>query len=338
MMGKHISSGKSLKSSNAARSASPDPKGKQALLARKSAAQHRSAIARKSAFLNNGKAQGLTNSNPGSLSADLYAVASDGTTIFAAVGRDNNNSEPLIATSPDGNTWNCIDVPDASASLEGVGFVNGSIIVVGYEGGDSSSGLIIVGVPSGNGGYNWGNEILTKFDDEYYCVGANASGVIIGGETYNSDTGWSGQVLFDTLADLQASNDPGGNLISVNPGSTVTNFGEVLGITFANGKLVLVGNGSNNDPASLILTSTDNSADGSGLSASWTSQEIASNNSLTGVTYGGAGFVAVSESGLVLTSPNCISWSVQSWPSGNFTSVAWGPMNGGIYGISNDWY
>ena len=167
-------------------------------------------------------------------------------------------------------------------------------------------------------------------------MGRIGSGVIIGGETYNGDT-WSGQVLFDTLADLQSPNNPGGNLISVNPGSAITNFGEVLGITFANGKLVLVGEGSNNDSASLILTSTDSSADGSGLSASWTSQEIASNYTLVGVTYGSAGFVAVSNYDWVFTSPNCVSWSVQSWPSGDFTGVAWGPMNGGMYGISNDY-
>ena len=141
MMGKHILSGKSLKASNVARSASPDPKGKQALFARKSAAQHRSAIARKSAFIGNGKARGLTNSNPNALNADFYAVASDGTSNFAAVGWDNNAGEPLIATSPDGNTWTCIDVTDSSAGLNGVGFVNGSIIAVGSEsGGDCNSG------------------------------------------------------------------------------------------------------------------------------------------------------------------------------------------------------
>ena len=98
------------------------------------------------------------------------------------------------------------------------------------------------------------------------------------------------------------------------------------GITFGNGKFVVVGYAFNGAAyTAVILTSTDGST--------WTAANVNAQAGLRGVTWGGGKFVAVGNYGAILTSPDGSNWAVQN--SGitdkHFNHVGYG---GGFYVIA----
>jgi hypothetical protein len=349
-----------VKAPSLARSAASTVRGTRALPADKLAAIHKAVLARKAAF-RGPRSKGIGGELYGN-NVDLYGVASDGTN-FAAVGYDNNLLQPVIVTSTDGTNWTANQVLGNSSWLYGVTFANGNVVAVGsvYDSG-SYYGCIMYGPFTTDPG-DW-DIIETNENDEYYCATANANGIFAGGE--NGDG--NGEIVFDTFDDLGPEGDWIFQDITPPTPGNVTACGPVNGLTCANGGMVVaVGQSSSyqsiglssalrqstafgrssGNSYSMILTSTYTETDQSGLQSSWSSHDIPSKVTLYGVVYGGGGFVAVGEAGKLFTSANSISWSLQDWagaadPNSTyselyFNGVAWGALNGGLYGIAQSY-
>jgi hypothetical protein len=217
-----------------------------------------------------------------------------GNSIYVAVGvgrtPDGQGSFGVIATSPDGVTWNTQMPPNNVAGLFGVTYGGGVFVAVGPKSGAQ------------------GSVILTSADGTSWVRTAESSGI-------SNDWQWVtyGNGMFVVVGMNLEEQGDAPILISTDGShwnSQVSHTHEPFNsVVYGNETFVAVG------------TSVAISSDGT----TWTNQSLGLSLALEAVTYGGGRFVAVGYNGLILSSTDGLIWSKsQSGTVNHLFGVAYG--------------
>lgn len=232
------------------------------------------------------------------VSARLSGVTwSASKSLFVAVGGDGGSSPAVILTSPDGLAWSArsagTNLPLVSVTWAGTQFVAVS---------SSSSLSLAVSLTSPNG-TDWTVHATTI--DSFTSVGSSDTQIVAGGanKLYTSSDGitWT-QCLCGPITNI-------------------------FGVAWSGNKFVAVGGSVDSD----ILTSTDG--------INWDSQTVPPPTAFDqprnqfgtvgSVSWSGKQFIATADGGLIITSPDGVTWTNQS--SGSSQSLAAATWTGSQY-------
>ena len=227
---------------------------------------------------------------------------------FVAVG--GAGAAGPIRTSSDGITWNPQTNPIATGAMEGVCYGNNLFVAVGWSSGPvpriitSPDAVTWTSRSSGiASGYLSG---VVYGNNTYVAVGTGVILTSSNGTTWNSQTGAGTNELQDVAYANGLFVAVGGNSSLADPvlltspdGSSWTprtvgspGAGRLIGVTYSNGLWVAVGSATGG--SGQIYTSSD--------AITWTSSTSGTVSNITSVTYANGEFVAVGDTGLVLTS------------------------------------
>jgi len=221
---------------------------------------------------------------------DSLRGATFGGTLFVVVGDAGK-----IFSSTDGKTWN-LQTSGVATNLNAVTYSNGLFVAVG------AGGVVL----TSSDAVTWTPHTSNTAQDLYAVAGNGATGFVA--------TGAGGTIINST------TNGASWAAATVNPSA-----GNALnGITFGNSKYVAVGAGGT------LQTSTDGNTWLAGTSNTASTLNgvayAASTTTDGGITYGGpATFVAIGNSGTLVTSPDGTTWTAQTaLTSSNLNAITYG--------------
>ncbi len=236
-------------------------------------------------------------SNVGFSQAPIYSSAY-GNNKYVEVGDDG-----VIEVSNDGISWQ-IESSGTNATLTNIIYGNGKFVAVGGYGINNTSVIL-----TSTNGVNWNLESSGTLEDSVFSQVIYANNIFVAvGRDGVEDIASNALVLTST---------DGINWVNTSPESR----GAINGVTFGNGKFILVGQDSLGHNGELLV-STD--------ASNWTnvtSSEFV-NNILNGATYSENKYVVVGENltdsnASVLTSEDTLTWqSESSGVLGEFNSIA----------------
>jgi hypothetical protein len=263
----------------------------------------------------------------------LSATASNGSA-FVAVG---NLSGPIL-TSSDGIVWTS-RAPNAVRFGLGAAWGGGKFVVVG------DSGAIVTSLD----GISWTNRIspvvgqlasVVWNGSQFVAVGGGPSGGTI--ITSPDGIAWTGRAS-GTATALTGVAWGGGLFVAIGNNTVLTSSDGVrwnsrapsvtanlYAVTWGTNGFVAVGEATSLSVSGGIVTTTSTGVIlTSPDGISWTSRNSGTANSINGVTWNGSEFVAVGGAGTILTSLDGISWTSRlSRTSASLSGIAWG---GNIY-------
>ncbi|MEI7670596.1 MAG: hypothetical protein WCK00_00640, partial [Deltaproteobacteria bacterium] len=213
-------------------------------------------------------------------------VSSGTATFFDAIAGPNGfliGGQGTIQKSLDGVTWYKSNIGSNSDNFLGLaGAADGALFAAGRF------GLILKST-----------DIATTWTASKAASSSGFTGIAAGNEKIVA----AGYDSSASKAVIYTSADGGVTWSETTPTGVTVNSYE--GITFGNGKFVVVGYafGGGFDYTAVILTSTDGST--------WTTANVTAKVGLRGVTWGGQ-FVAVGNFGAILTSPDGSNWAAQN--------------------------
>jgi len=204
-----------------------------------------------------------------------------------------------ILTSTDGATWTHRSSTTVS-SLYDIAFGNGKFVAVGYGGvlltspdainwttANSDTLFTLSGVAYGNGTFvavASGDNMITSTDGVNWVRRSSGTTLTLYDVTY-------GNGVFVAVGAVNTILTSVDGKTWLQQDSSIPHYANFLGVVYANGTFVVVGQFSAPSP---ILTSPDG--------ITWTSRRCETVNSLNGVAYGDSRFVVVGDSGTVLQS------------------------------------
>ena len=252
------------------------------------------------------------------ISGSLNGIAY-GNGIFVTVG--NSYQHPVsmqyygILTSADASSWTPVSISESAYSFTSVTFLNAMFFAVG--------GLGEVMLWTSTDGTTWVDRTSGPFG-----TFGSISNVVYGNGKYLA------YVTGETRGFITSTNGTDWSLSVALGGGTGT---YVTGLASGNGTFVAVGvyQGETSRPA--VWTSLDGVAwvlqD---LAIPYTTGELQFNGAVYGNGFAAFGYHSITPmSYFIMTSPNGITWSYQTWPSPSiFSGAAWGPLNGGTYAVA----